>query len=59
MKKCKKIFLKINFLIYFNVINFYRREVKQNTKRLKKEFMDIRTQRYQEYANYCIFISSK
>ena len=34
-------------------------EVKQNDLRTKKEFADIRVQREQEYANYCIFISSK
>jgi hypothetical protein len=37
----------------------YRKEVKLNTKRLKTEFQNIKTQRYQEYANYCIFLSSK
>jgi hypothetical protein len=41
------------------VFNEKLREVKNNTKRLKKEFNDIRIQRYQEYANYCLFISSK
>ena len=34
-------------------------EVKQNNLRTKKEFSDIKIQRGQEYANYCIFISSK
>ncbi len=35
------------------------KEIKSNTKRLKDEFNKIRIRRYQEYANYCIFISSK
>ena len=34
-------------------------EVKQNENRIKKELADIKIQRVQEYANYCIFISSK
>jgi hypothetical protein len=41
------------------VFNEKLRDVKNNTRRLKKEFNDIRIQRYQEYANYCLFISSK
>ena len=34
-------------------------EVKQNENRIKRELADIKIQRVQEYANYCIFISSK
>lgn len=34
-------------------------EVKQNENRIRKELQDIKIQRVQEYANYCIFISSK
>ena len=31
----------------------------ENNKRLNQEFKDIKAKRFQEYANYCIFISSK
>jgi histidinol-phosphate/aromatic aminotransferase/cobyric acid decarboxylase-like protein len=34
-------------------------EVKANENRIKKELADIKIQNVQEYANYCIFISSK
>ena len=34
-------------------------EVKANENRIKKELNDIKIQNVQEYANYCIFISSK
>ena len=34
-------------------------EVKANENRIKKELADIKVQNVQEYANYCIFISSK
>ena len=34
-------------------------EVKENENRIKKELADIKIQNVQEYANYCIFISSK
>jgi len=30
-----------------------------NNKRLYSEFKDIKAKRFQEYANYCIFINSK
>lgn len=42
-----------------NKFNSKIKEIKSNTKRLKEEFNKIRIRRYQEYANYCIFISSK
>lgn len=42
-----------------NKYNTKIKEIKSNTKRLKDEFNKIRIRRYQEYANYCIFISSK
>ena len=31
----------------------------RNKNRLFQEFKDIKAKRFQEYANYCIFISSK
>jgi hypothetical protein len=34
------------------------KEVKGNIKRIKDEFKDINLLRNQEYANYCIFLSS-
>ena len=34
-------------------------EVKENENRIKKELANIKIQNVQEYANYCIFISSK
>jgi len=42
-----------------NKYNTKIKEIKSNTKRIKDEFNKIRIGRYQEYANYCIFISSK
>jgi hypothetical protein len=42
-----------------NKFNTKIKEIKSNSKRLKDEFNKIRIRRYQEYANYCIFISSK
>ncbi len=42
-----------------NKYNTKIKEIKSNTRRLKDEFNKIRIRRYQEYANYCIFISSK
>jgi hypothetical protein len=54
-----KFYNNLMYICYFLIFFFFRKEVKTNTKRLKEEFANIKVQRYQEYSNYCIFISSK